>query len=137
MKAQALVDAARSFLGVPFRHQGRSEHGVDCIGLVICARLKLGPWDAVEHDHANYRRNPKDSLAIALSQFLIPIAGPEVGAIVAIRWPKMKVENHVAIITPTNIIHAYAEVGRVIETGYREPWPRRTVGFYRLPGIEQ
>jgi hypothetical protein len=137
VKAQDFVDAARSYLGVPFRHQGRTEHGVDCIGLVILARLKLGPWDATRHDIVNYRRNPKDALDVTLPKFLEQIFAPEVGALAAIRWPKMKVANHIAILTPATIIHSYAEVGRVIETGYREPWPRQTVSLWRIPGIVQ
>lgn len=32
----AIITAARAQLGTPFRHQGRSAQGVDCVGLLIC-----------------------------------------------------------------------------------------------------
>ena len=137
MKAQDFVDAARSRIGVPFRHQGRGEHGLDCIGLVIASRLDLGPWDATSLDTADYLRNPGEALAVTADKVLIKIDKPEIGALALIRWPKMKHANHVGIITPTNIIHSYAQVGKVIETGYREPWVRQTVQLYRIPGMEQ
>lgn len=135
-RAADFVAAARSLVGVRFRHQGRSEHGLDCIGTIIVARLKLGPWEATKFDVVNYRRNPKDSLAVTLPKFLQRIDRPEIGAIAEIKWPKMATANHVAILTPENLIHAYAEVGRVIETGYRAKWPEWTVGLWRIPGLE-
>lgn len=137
MKAQAFVDAARARVGTPFRHQGRTEHGVDCIGLVIVSRLSLGPWDLVKHDSADYLRNPGESLAAFASEHLIKIDRPEVGALALIKWPRMKAANHVGILTPSNIIHSYESIGKVIETGYREPWVRQTVQLYRIPGMEQ
>jgi hypothetical protein len=137
MKAQAFVDAMRALVGTPFRHQGRTLHGVDCIGTIILARLSLGPWPATRFDVVNYRRNPLDAMEVNAPKFLERIEKPEVGALVLIRWPKMKHANHIAAITPTNIIHAYETVGRVIETRYGEPWLRQTVAIYRIPGMEQ
>lgn len=138
MKAQLLVDAARALVGTPFRHQGRNEFGLDCIGLVILARLKCGKWDAPrKHDDATYRRNPQKRLADTIPLIAIKIEKPEVGALALIQWPKMAHPNHVGIVTPETIIHAYAEVKQVVETGYREPWDRMTVSLYRLPGFEQ
>jgi cell wall-associated NlpC family hydrolase len=37
-----VVTAARLWLGVRYRHQGRSREGVDCIGLPVCVRADLG-----------------------------------------------------------------------------------------------
>jgi len=36
------VDLARRLLGVPWVHQGRSVHGVDCIGLVVLVEIAKG-----------------------------------------------------------------------------------------------
>ena len=38
----ALVDSARKYLGVPFRHRGRSASGLDCAGLGWIAYRDLG-----------------------------------------------------------------------------------------------
>lgn len=37
MTAAAFVAAARAYLGVPWRHMGRTAAGVDCIGLLLLA----------------------------------------------------------------------------------------------------
>ena len=39
----AIVAAARTWLGVPWRHQGRTRQGVDCAGLVVLVGRGLGP----------------------------------------------------------------------------------------------
>jgi cell wall-associated NlpC family hydrolase len=36
------VAAARGYIGVPCRHQGRSRRGLDCIGLVVVAARDCG-----------------------------------------------------------------------------------------------
>src|SRR5690606_30433438 len=51
----ALVTAARGFLGVRWRHQGRSMRGVDCAGLVVCALRAVGREPV---DMAGYGREP-------------------------------------------------------------------------------
>ena len=56
MTARAeIVAAALSWEGVPFRHQGRSRAGVDCVGYGRCVGLELGLLD--DYDVTNYRRN--------------------------------------------------------------------------------
>lgn len=37
-----LVAAARQYLGVRFRHRGRSKNGIDCAGIVKCSYLDCG-----------------------------------------------------------------------------------------------
>ena len=55
---QQVVEAAISMLGVPFRHQGRSEAtGVDCVGLLVVIGQKIGYPRIV--DVTDYRRMPK------------------------------------------------------------------------------
>lgn len=41
-RGRAVVRAARSLLGVPFAHLGRSRHGVDCLGVGLLARNEAG-----------------------------------------------------------------------------------------------
>lgn len=42
MNGADVVKAARMFVGVRYRHQGRTGEGLDCIGLPVVARQVLG-----------------------------------------------------------------------------------------------
>jgi hypothetical protein len=42
MTGADVVTAARTFIGVRYKHQGRSREGVDCIGLPAMVRADLG-----------------------------------------------------------------------------------------------
>ena len=48
-----IVEEARKYLGVRYRHQGRNMHGLDCAGLIIVVGNKLGLMD---YDITNYPR---------------------------------------------------------------------------------
>lgn len=60
----AVIEAARQYLGVPFKHRGRSDRGMDCAGLVWCAYRDLG---VIKPDLKRYGREPfRDGLMRAL-----------------------------------------------------------------------
>ena len=46
----------RTYMNVPWRHQGRSMLGIDCAGLVIAVARDLG---ISQYDIRNYRREPR------------------------------------------------------------------------------
>jgi len=50
---EVVIDEARKYLGVPWVHQGRNMHGIDCLGLIEVSVKKLGI--IIEHQ-ANYSR---------------------------------------------------------------------------------
>ena len=50
-----VVDAARKWLGTPWRHQGRNTHGIDCVGLVVVVCKGLG---ISSYDDTGYGRDP-------------------------------------------------------------------------------
>jgi len=52
-----IVEEARKYLGVRWKHQGRSLNGVDCLGLVARVYGDLGLID-VSKDRHNYARLP-------------------------------------------------------------------------------
>jgi len=56
----AHVEAARKYLGMPFRHMARGPRRVDCAGLILCAFRDVG----IElEDMPVYGREPhKDGL---------------------------------------------------------------------------
>lgn len=60
----AVIEAARQYLGVPFKHRGRTDRGIDCAGLVWCAYRDLG---VIKPDLKRYGREPfRDGLMRAL-----------------------------------------------------------------------
>ncbi len=132
-----LVNEARTWIGVPFRHQGRSRMGVDCIGLVVCVRNAVQPWPSGMNELTNYSRVAVDSLLLdkIVEHGFERIDKPVRGCVVLIRWPKIKHPSHVALLAGDTIIHAYRRVDKVCEVGYREPWLRLTCGYFKVPGV--
>lgn len=55
-----IVDAAKTYIGVRYREQGRNRNGLDCAGLIVCAGVDADAF----HPHAantiakNYSRRP-------------------------------------------------------------------------------
>ena len=134
----ALVEAARTFLDVPFRHRGRSRRGVDCIGLLVVALGMVGRQVA---DRRVYGRSPEgDKLREALvAEFGAPIPKDQlqVGDIVTMQWTGQP--QHIGLLTDyvlggLGLIHADIAVGRVVEHRLAGPWPRRIIeGFRPFP----
>ena len=127
-----VIDEARTWLGVPFAHQGRTRRGVDCVGLPIVVGQGLGLVPA-RFEVANYGRLPSADLMRRLMEHCTRIAAPVPGSLVAIAWTKSAA--HVAICTGDTLIHSYESVGRVIEHGYRGRWVRLTHSAWALPGV--
>ena len=65
LKIQIMIEKARSLIGTKWRHLGRSERGVDCLGLVILS-LKAAGFEQ-QYDRTYGREPWKDGLRKALS----------------------------------------------------------------------
>jgi cell wall-associated NlpC family hydrolase len=129
---QHIIDEARSFLGCRWHHQGRSRAGVDCIGLVIkvAQALNLSTFDIID-----YSRQPDPATMRALlAEHMQPVTNPQIGDVLLMRFEKEP--QHVAIVTDIGIIHAYAQVRRVVEHRLDSVWQGRVVGAYQFKGIE-
>ena len=124
-----LYEAAREFLGTPFKHQGRYVHGVDCAGLVILSAKMIGKEII---DVEGYHRMPDDkALIIAMdTQLKKAHRVPVVNDIVLMAIGKNA--QHVGIITPNGIIHAYEGAGMVVEHNFDARWSKRLRGVYTL-----
>ena len=130
----ALIQEARTWVGVPFLHQGRSREGVDCVGLVIVVGRALGilPRD---FERTAYGRVPHaGKLLQEIAAHCVSTATACPGSLLVLRWQGDP--HHIAICTGANLIHANARVGRVVEHGYRHPWPKLTQSVWRMPGVE-
>ena len=133
-----IVIAAKECLETPFGHQGRVPgRRMDCVGLVRYPAVRLGLVPSGTDFRAYHRQpNPKQMRELLLTYFnkspnLVPgaIIWFEVGA---------KDPQHLAIYTFDNtIIHAMSDgPGKVVEHGYRSPWPGRAVEFFRYRGVK-
>lgn len=114
---QQIVCSARKRIGTPFKHQGRKAGvGLDCIGLVVDVFKEFYP-DIVNLDMTNYSRIPnKNKLKETLDLLLQPVDLYDADAGDIILFAYGKEPQHVGILTENSVIHAYASVGRVIET---------------------
>lgn len=147
MTPAAVTAEFRGWLGVPWVHQGRTRHGIDCAGLIVCALGNLGLLPPAFPDPIAYTREPQPDLARLVERFCCWTETAQEGCLVLLRWAPSQPASHLAYCTGRNIVHAYSrQVGRtrdrptqrghVLEHRYGEPWLRQTVGCYLLPGVE-
>lgn len=134
MTAEQIIAAARSALGVPFVHQGRSTAGMDCAGLVVhvCKTLGIAHVDAV-----GYSRNPYSGMlesSLDAQPCFERVTTLQPGAVLLMRFSKEP--QHLAIFTGDTIIHSYSTVGKVCEHRLADVWAARIVRAYRFVGVE-
>lgn len=144
-KVDELIMEARTWVGTPFRHQGRVKGvGVDCANLVLAVGEAAGvmapDWFARMRKYHGYRRTPDPTkMRAALEEFLVEITDPRVGDVAWIEWSK-DVPMHLAILADgkdrTMIIHAFAPLRKVIEHGFTEDWQAKVNSWWRYPGVE-
>jgi cell wall-associated NlpC family hydrolase len=131
-----VIDCARSLVGTPYRHQGRTRSAVDCIGLLVVVAVELKLFDPAYLIPANYSPRPVDGL---LEKHVLEVCEltdePLPGGIALFRWARQAPPAHCAVLGDGTILHAYKTVGHVVEHGLRGKWPARVHSFYRLPGV--
>lgn len=141
-----LVETARSFLGVPFKHRGRTRRGLDCAGLVWCACAEAG----VTHpDLKRYGREPhRDGMMRVVIAGagepvwqgkvgqVVPREMLQVGDVLVMRFEKEP--HHMGIVGTDrlrglSLIHADGShtVRRVVEHGLDEHWQKRICAVFR------
>lgn len=137
--ARRVVDAALSWVGTPYRHQGsRKGVGCDCLGLV------RGVWREIYGGEAEQpgpyapdwaEAAGEDRLLEAARRLLIDtgdaVAFP--GAVLLFRWRPHMPAKHVGIALDSDrIVHAYQ--GRSVTVSSLVPqWRRRIAGVFAFP----
>lgn len=134
----AIVHCARGWVGVPWRHLGRSLAGVDCIGLVVLAHRAAGHQVP---DPAPYGRDPDGAallrgLAEAGARRVPP--GQERPGDVAVFRVDGVNGGHVGILAAQDgvrtVIHAYAPRRRVVEEPLAHELAEALIGAWRMEG---
>jgi cell wall-associated NlpC family hydrolase len=138
VKAQ-VVSAAREWIGVPFRHQGRTRDGIDCAGVVIKVAHALG---LSSFDATGYRRLPagigQEKIEDVCRREMIAIEEAKAGPGDVVLYYMGNRPRHLAVLADyhaggLSIVHAYEPAGRVTEN---RPDPRwRVFEMYALPGV--
>ncbi len=139
-----IIQAARGWKSTPYKHQGRLKGvGVDCAGLPICVAREVG-LVATDFDVSGYGRVPDGSSLVAhCDRWMRRIEGPEMAAVIVIRFDREGPAQHLGILADYlhggySMIHALGTSdgrGRVVEHRLDESTLRKTVGFWRFPGV--
>jgi cell wall-associated NlpC family hydrolase len=139
-----VVAEARSWVGTPFKHQGRAKGvGVDCVGLLIGVARRLGIV-APAFDVTGYTRRPDGwTLIEECERHMGRVDQAELasGDGVIVRFDAEP--QHFGFVAPYrhggwSIIHATAKYGCVVETRLLfgvAPMAMKFVAAYRLPGV--
>ncbi|WIW87236.1 MULTISPECIES: peptidoglycan endopeptidase [unclassified Sphingobium] len=120
----AVVARARALLGVPFRLHGRSDAGLDCVGL---AALALGRAD-VPCGYGLRSGGVGRAEAWLRAAGLRPVDRGGAGDLALVRPGPLQL--HLMIGTGEGFVHAHAGLGRVVETPGASPWP--VIGWWSL-----
>lgn len=106
--ADQLIAAARSLQGVPFRHQGRTRFGVDCIGFVLlaCEEAGLDLHKVIKQIPTRYGRSAELPLVEILSKHCVQVFKPVPGCVLFFRFPGENLPRHFGIFTGDTVVHA-------------------------------
>ncbi len=137
-----IVATARNWLGVPFLHQGRSQAGVDCVGVLMCVAEQLG-MDVVRADRTDYSRLPSGDLLVAvLNKHLLAVDFLDARAGDVALFRLVREPQHVGLLTDYvvggsggagfGLLHCTEDIGKVVEHRLDAVWQRRMVGVWRF-----
>jgi NlpC/P60 family putative phage cell wall peptidase len=129
-----IVAAARACLKTPFVHQARVRGvGLDCAGLVMECANALG---AHYIDYPGYPRQPFDGMLekmLADQPCLKKISRTEMqpGDVLLMRIKTAP--QHLGIYAGDGfMVHAYSQVGRVVEQRIDADWQKKITAVYRF-----
>lgn len=137
MDRNQFLEIARSYLDVPFVHQGRSREGVDCVGLVICVAREAGLIEPT-YNYSRYSYAGDPSILISeLDKLLIKKTVDHKSSCDLLVFSLPNFPCHTAIYCGGNrVIHALNTIGRVVEHRLNPAWIRKLCLCYSIPGLE-
>lgn len=133
-----VVAAARTYLGVRFKHAGVTRDGICCSGLALAVgkELEQVPLDVQLPAHNPLRPNPRLFAQIALYAVPIERGGERPGDVVVMSHSG-SVPQHVAFLSDVGVIQIFPALSifRVAEHSLDDEWRRRFLAFYRYKGV--
>lgn len=136
---QQIIDEARKWLGVRFRHQGRTVHGIDCAGLVAVVGNELG---LIDFDYTTYKRQSLPHVFIDTFRGIMKeksMMDRLPGDVLLTR--SMDHTCHSVFFSEMpdgseSMIHAYAITRKVVEEPFDGDWLRLTSHCFAFHGLE-
>jgi hypothetical protein len=136
-----ILTAARAHLGAPFRHQGRSADGMDCVGLLVLVGRTLGyaHRDVTGYSRRATGRGFLEHFHAALDEIPPQSARPgDVLVFVETVYPcHTGILSVVAGTDVPHLIHAHALRGSVLEEPFLGEWPAKLRFAFRFRGIAE
>lgn len=137
-----LVEAARAYLGVKFRHRGRNRLGLDCAGLLKVTYRDCGinlpdcTLYGPEPNAGALEREMAIRLGDPVAMSPVRRSALQVGDVVLVRFKFLP--HHVALLTDypyggLGVIHASGEAGEVIEHRLADDMIKRITHVFRKP----
>ena len=134
----AVFAEARNLLGVPWRHKGRTERGVDCLGLLWLPLSRVRPVVRPADDYGRLPHNKR--LRAELTAWLGEPVPLDRADVVTMRWGPKGEEHHVGYVVshpfhPRGLIECASSEcggGRVVEHGIDAMWQARLIEGWAL-----
>lgn len=128
------VAEARTWLGTPYRHQGRLKGvAVDCIGLALCVARDVGISD---FEFSGYQKRPDGTLKSHMDSKVEPVSFALAQPADLILFQFNNCPMHVGILSENwQVIHAYAPNRKVVEHRIDERLFSMVTGAYHIPGV--
>lgn len=124
---------ATSYIGTPFRHQGRRPgRGLDCAGVIVCALRAMGR--RVE-DTRNYRKIPPRGLlreSFQRNGFNCVSGAPRNSDLLLFWIRDKRLEIHCGVVVEGGFVHV--EDGGCVEFSLLDGWRRQLAAVLRLGG---
>lgn len=132
-----IIAEARTWLGTPWRHQGRTTRGMDCIGLLVAVGKRL---NLIQYDVKGYPRQANRHEMVGYFQNVlteIPVPQRQPGSILLFRDGLYTC--HTGIIGDSvnghTLIHGYFVRGKVVEEPLNPEWISKITHCFEFPGI--
>ena len=131
-----IVKAARGWVGVKFRHQGRNHMGIDCVGLIVNVMEEIGL--DISMDRTGYVR--RSSSVEFLKEFETHLLWKNPKDVIpgdVLVFRDNAYPYHTAIVGDSTqgytLIHSYANRKKVVEEMYIDEWKRKAVAGFEFP----
>lgn len=129
-----IIEAARRWIGVKWKHQGRTRSGIDCLGLIVLVAKELG---ISQVDQKTYSPRPDgSSLVKRFGEEMDEIPLTEIRQGDVILFADSSFPCHVAFVSEKYgkkyIIHAHATRRQVLEERYAYEWLDKARKAYRF-----
>ncbi|MDJ1007524.1 MAG: NlpC/P60 family protein [Paracoccaceae bacterium] len=135
----AVVNAAKGWVGTPYRHQASARGaGADCLGLIRGVwREVLGPEPELPPPYSpdwGETGGEEVLLAAGLRHLTAKSGPPEPGDVLLFRMRARGIAKHLGILTDPapRFVHAYTGHG-VVESPLSDPWRRRIAAVFEFP----